>query len=306
MAKKLTIEELLAGGSDAEKQHRIRDLEPEARSAIEHAIASGNSQLAVDALQMMLDTALLVHSLSDSRLRRKYNEVWKAFEALTAFDRVRETMPNLVKDNQEKAFRFLLALGMLLPSDFAYSAAWHIVAEQDVVRDPHQIAAIGNRHLRFFAEAVEPFLFKEMFDARDRGDQKTFENMSILWETNMQHMFLIHRSTATYIVKRRLRVEAEKANPDVQKQTMLERMNVAFNSIDKLERERRLRLAQEQGSDPTKLMFGEAAREVSATVRPEQNTQIISGTPASQELKRPGQAMKMLTKFKPPEGSKPN
>ena len=306
MAKQPTISEVLATGTDAEKQRRIRDLEPEARHAIESGIEARNSKLVLQGLDMLVDAALLAHSIADDKLHNQYNPSWAAFEAYTSFGRAQQVMPSIVKDNQEQAFPFLLALGMLLPSEFAYVTAWHILAEQDVVRDPHERAAIGNRHLKFYAEALEPFLYKEMFEARDRGDIKTYENLGVLWESNLQHMFLIHRSSATHIVRRRLRAEDQKASPAAEKQALLGRMKVTFDAIDKVERERRLRLAQKSGENPSTHMFGDAAKEVAATTPPTSTAQLISGTPAARELRDPKRAIKMLTKFKPPEGSKPN
>ena len=197
-------------------------------------------------------------------------------------------------------------MGMLHPEQFAYEAAWHIIAEMDVVRDPHQRAAIGNRHLNFYTEDLSPFLFREMFAARDRGDTTAYKNLGELWETNMQHMFLIHRSSATGIVKRRLRTEREKQTPDADKVALLTRMNVMFDHIDRLERERRLRLAQERGDDTVKAVFGEASKEFGTIQRPDTTTHFTSGTAEGEALKRPDRAIKLLQKFKPPHGGQPH
>lgn len=308
MAHERSIDDLLANGSDEEKLMRLKTLaDSDAPATINHALTTQDSKLAWQGLAKWIDVCMLAESLSDKTLRRQYNAVAYAYQTLNIFHSMLKMNPEIVQQHQETAYPLVLAMGMLLPEAFGYEAAWHVMSGQDLIRDPHEKAATGLRHVEFYANALEPFLFKEIFDARDRGDKTAQQNLTILWQANLQFIYSVFYSKATQIVRDRLHGEEQRKVPDLDRQGLVKNMRAMFNTIDRVERERRLRIAQQQGDAiSTKTVFGPAATEIGAVKRPDTGAQFIAGTPESDRLKRPDRAQKMLAKFKPPEGSKPN
>lgn len=308
-----TVEELIAWGFDPDeaqrklaeeaKTFRIRSLEGEAAACIHEAVAGNDSKKALDGLRHYLDLGMLAASLDDDKNRRNYNAASYAYQMRNAFYEVLAVNPKFVSQNQEGAFTLLLGLGMLHPQALAYEASWHIIAEQDIVRDPNQKAIVRQRHQDFLVHHLDPFLFTEMVEARDRQDAQAADNLKVLWETNLQHMFFINRSMAIDIVRRQLKAQEAKPEQDQEIIGSLKTVQELFKKIEELERVRNLGNTIAQSDEPPHPEVLEAYRAARAKLgfleAPKATAPVMTGTEQASALRNPTRALEMLKKFKP-------